>query len=79
MMRRCGGRVGQWGLDSQASTAAPFGQRSPKIQTQPVLVTNSRNPRRVAKADRRRKKAAMNVLNHEVAHELEEETPELLA
>ena len=31
--------MGQWDLDSQASTAAPFGPRSPKPQTQPTLVT----------------------------------------
>lgn len=31
--------MGQWDLDSQASTAAPFGPCSPKPQTQPTLVT----------------------------------------
>jgi hypothetical protein len=36
---RYGVGVGQWDLDSQASTAAPFGPPSPKPQTQPALVT----------------------------------------
>jgi hypothetical protein len=54
-------------------------QKWEKSVTSEQCDEHQRNPRRVAETDRRRKKAALEVLDHELTPEDDEESPEVLA